>query len=125
VSHWSAVKTQFKDLGSLKAAAAELGLNWLDGTTANVGYATLDKLVGTLNGQQRGHTIGVRKESDGTYSLHTDWMFGVDEIVGREYARLKQIYGVRTVEAKAKARGLTTKRIQVGGKINLEIGGLR
>lgn len=125
MSHWSAVKTQFKDLGNLKAAAAELGLSWRDQTTASVGYETLTGIVGTINGTIRGHTIGVRKENDGTYSLHTDWMFGVGSLVGGGFAKLKQLYGVRTVEAKAKARGLTTKRIQVGGKINLEIGGLR
>lgn len=134
MSHWSKTQTQFKDLAQLKAAAAELGCTWHNETTANVGFATAKDLAGVLKWSRESNpnsiprynqTVGVRKEKDGTYSLQIDWMFGGEAVFGTGFAKLKQLYGARIVEAKAKARGYMTKRVQVGGKLNLEITGLR
>lgn len=125
MSHWSTTQTQFKDLATLKLAAKELGLEWSDVTEASMGYRTFTGAIGVLsNGSNV--SIPVTMDGNGSLLLHADWYGGATaRIVGREFSKLRQLYGVHAVEIKARQRGLTTRRTTVGSKINIEIGGVR
>lgn len=125
MSHWSTTRTQFKNLDTLQAAAKELGLTWTNVSEASMVYRRFKGAIGVLT---NGSTVNipVTKDDDGNLLLHADWYTGeTGRIVGREFAKLRQLYGVHAVEMKARQRGLTVQRSTVGSKINITLGGMR
>lgn len=149
MSHWITIQTQVKDLAALSAAAKELGLE------IEIAKVKGERLIAkgyspagySQNKMECDARIFVKQESplcqhsrydyfrydiavvrqakDGTYSLITDWWDGKKAIVGENFAKLIQLYGVHKTTLEAKKRGWIVQR-QGGknGNINVVLTGV-
>ena len=125
MSHFTAIKTQIKDIDSLRSAVQEMGLSLLQKTTARGYYKNNIKgdHVIRLKGP---YDVAVNKQPDGTFGLTTDWWEGhVEKEVGQNFGRLLQLYAVHKDTAEARKRGHSVKRkAGQNGAIKLVIGGV-
>jgi hypothetical protein len=71
-----------------------------------------------LNGS---YDIAVNQQPDHTFGLTTDWWNGhVEKEVGKDYAKLLQLYGVHKASIEARKKGLSIlRRSQQDGSIKL------
>lgn len=125
MSHFTTIQTQIRDLGALRAACAELGVELNENAIAR-GYGSnthKGELVIKLKGP---YDIAVNRQPDGTYGFTCDWWDGhVEREVGAGYGRILQLYGVHKAMAEARRKGFTTRRQTLGdGSIKLVIGGV-
>ncbi len=124
MSHFTDITLEMKDERSLKAACAELGLAVESNAIARdySGRTKSGDLVIRCPGE---YDIAVNRAADGKFALTTDWYRGtVEQAVGKNYARLVQLYGVHKATIAAKQRGLQVKRIaKQDGGIRLAITG--
>ena len=126
MSHFVTIQTQIRDIGALRDACGELGLQVHDNATAR-GYATAQTPGEHVIRLRGPYDIALNRNSDKEpYGLTTDWWKGhVEREVGKDYGRLLQLYGVSKATREAKRRGHTVRRSkQKDGTINLSIGGV-
>lgn len=141
MSHIATIKTQLKDLEAIKLAAAELGFTFHENQTTCIYYAgqtvpcnhVLTHSPGFYEGQ-----VGLVKQPDGSYSIVTDEMnlgkvsaqlcqkyFKRDtNPLANNFGGFTQLYGVHKTQIEAQKRGWLTKRVQVGGKIQVHVTGM-
>ena len=120
MSHFTTIKTQIKDLQSLRAACGELGLPLLEKTSAR-GYAGTTRNGDYVIRLKGPFDIAVNQQPDATFGLTTDWWNQhVEQEVGRDYGRLLQLYGVHKASREARRKGLSVLRQpQRNGSIKL------
>ena len=110
MSHFTTINTQIKDIDALRAACAELGLPVEPNAEAR-GYAG-NTLAGDFVIHLQGpYDVAVRREASGSYALHADlWRGHVEAELGKDFGRLKQLYGVHKATAEARRKGLNVRR---------------
>jgi hypothetical protein len=125
MSHFTAIKTQIKDIEALRLACGELGLPLLQNTEARGYYES--KTKGDYVIQLKGpYDIALNKQPDGTYGLTSDlWNGHVENEVGQGYGKLVQLYGDHKTTMEAKKKGLSVmRRQQQNGSIKLVLMGV-
>ena len=126
MSHWTQMAVEISDIPALRTAAEQLGCTWQVGGTGR-GYSR-----NTLSGDFVLRTdrlgcpydiVASKNAATGKLNLATDWWQGhVERVVGKDYGRLLQHYGIAKATIAARAKGYTTSRaIQANGDIKLEI----
>ena len=130
MSHFTQVETRINDLVALKAALAELGMEFEEATATQ-----LVKVRGwkgsTLSAEARikaskSYDIGLQLTEEGTYKLVADW-WGIEEETNEEAAkiqqRLLQCYAKHKVKAEVARQGfeLDAEEIQADGTIKLSV----
>ncbi len=125
MSHFTTIRTEIKDIESLRAACAEMGLELVANAEAR-GYSnnrTRAEHVVRLNGP---YDIALNKNKEGSYALTADWWGGhVEREVGKNAGRLLQLYGVHKATREARRRGYSVQRqVLKDGSIKLMIGGV-
>lgn len=92
MSHFTTIKTEIKDIDALKAACAELGLS-VEANAKARGYQK-NTLAGDYVIRLKGpYDVAVRQETNGQYSLHTDfWQGHVENELGKGFGTLKQLH---------------------------------
>ncbi len=123
MSHFTTILTQIRDVDTLEAACAELGVELIRNTDAR-GFAKSTRqgeLVVRLKGPY--DIAGNRPSPTEPYELSTDWWNGhVEREVGSHYGRLLQLYGVqKTMREAAKKRLRVARRQEVDGSIKLTL----
>ena len=132
MSHVTSLKIEVSCLDSLKAACAELGLEFVENQKTyrwygrSVGDYPLPAGMTTkdlgkcdhairIPGDSKAYEIGVRKYN-GKYTLVWDFYNGgygmAEKVGGNEAGKLLQAYGVNAAERAAKKQGMLTKRMQ-------------
>ncbi len=110
MSHFTDIKTQIKDLAALKAACAELGLTVEENAEAR-GFADnriRAEHVIRLHGP---YDVALNRQPDGTYAVTADlWNGYVEQELGKDFGKLKQLYGVHKTVLEARRKGLTVRR---------------
>ena len=113
MSHFTTIKTQIKDITSLRSACEELKLPLLQNADAR-GYAGQSRrgdFVIKLSGP---YDIAVN-QTNGALGLTCDWWDGhVEKEVGTGYGKLLQLYGVHKARIEAQKKGYTTRRQTLG-----------
>ena len=125
MSHFTALKTQIKDVEALRSACQELGLTLLQNADARGYYENTTK--GDYVVQLKGpYDIAVNKQQDGTFGLTADlWQGHVEQEVGPGYGKLLQLYGVHKATIEARKKGLSVlRRHQPNGSIKLVLMGV-
>jgi hypothetical protein len=130
VSHFTQVETRINDLVALKAALAELKLEFEEAT----GSQTV-KVRGwkgsTLDAEARikatnSYDIGLQLTEEGTYKLVADW-WGIEEETNEEAAKLQQrivqCYAKHKVKAEVAKQGFTLdeEQVEADGTIRLSV----
>jgi hypothetical protein len=71
------------------------------------------------------YDIAVTRNKDGTLGLTTDWWAcHVEKVVGKDYAKLKQLYAVHRATHTARAKGYNVRRAKgYNGSIKLSVTG--
>ena len=126
MSHFTSIQTQIRDLEALQDACKELGVELVHEGVAR-GYATNVRTGDAVIRLKGPYDIALNKQSDGNYSLTTDWWGGhVEKEVGPNFAKLIQLYGVHKATREAKKRGyFASRKTLPNGAIKLTIGGVR
>jgi hypothetical protein len=122
MSHFTHIETQIKDITALQAACAELGLEVQDNTEAR-GYGS-NRIQGDYVVKLRGpYDVALQKATGGPYRLIADlWAGHVEHELGRDFGKLKQLYGVHKASLEARKRGLTIRRQnQQNGSIRMTL----
>ena len=125
MSHFTTIKTQIRDIGALREACGELGLELLQNAEAR-GYGSNRQRAEFVIRLKGPYDVALTRRIDGTYGLSTDWWDGhVEKEVGSNYGRLLQLYATHKTAREARKRGLSVQRAQrADGSIKLVIGGL-
>ncbi len=125
MSHFVAIKTQIKDQKALRAACAEMNLPVEDNAIARGwnGRSMAAPMIIRLPGP---YDIAVTPQKDGTFELQTDWYQGhTEKVVGKDYGKLIQLYGVHKATAASKALGyLVQRKTTATGAIKLVVSGV-
>jgi len=110
MSHLTRVKTQIKDLESVRAALAEMGLTLEGAGTVAGGGRTAP--VEALLKVKGGHDVGFARQQDGTYEMVGDWYYAGRQLGGQEQfvGRMQQLYGVHKAMAEASLQGYSVER---------------
>lgn len=144
MSHVVTIDLKIKNIDALKAAATELGLEFVEGKTtyrwygrwvndyhgndaayrAGISpeqYGTCDHVI-RIPGDERAYEIGVVRQADGSYAIVFDaWGPGrkLLNYIGDGGKRLKQLYAVHAARLAAQARGFNVQRIETREGITL------
>ena len=126
MSHFTTLRTQFRDIEAVKAACEELGLSVVANGAARGwnGNTRKGQFVIRLKGP---YDVAVNMQKDGTLAMDTDWYAGhVEKELGLEFKKLTQLYAVHKVTIEARKRGQIVKRHapNAAGKIKLVITGI-
>lgn len=125
MSHITTVQTQIRDLDALRAALERLGCR-LEGPGTIRGYfremGHADYIIRLPNTE---YTVGLVRQTDGTYRLEADlWAGHVERVLGLRYGRLLQEYAVEVVTRSAARRGRQVKSERLpDGKVRITIRG--
>lgn len=123
MSHMTSIALRVKDLSALKTAAAELGVQLVEGQKTFLSYygrQDCDHAI-TLRDVPAAYEIGVIKAADGDgFTMRLDtWGPGANMTakVGENFDRLKQEYAVAvaTARAKTKLKGWGVRREALAG----------
>ena len=122
MSHFTTINTQIRDVDALADACRELDLRISPNTTAR-GYAGAShpgQHVIHLTGP---YDIAVNRQPDGTLGFTADlWQGHVEAEVGKDYSRIKQLYGVHKTTREARRKGLNVRRRELrNGSIRLQL----
>lgn len=125
MSHWTTIQTQVRDIDALRSACAELNLGLEEKAQAR-GYGTTRHRGDFVIRLKGPYDIALVRQTDGNYSLVTDWWNGhVEREVGTNYGRLLQLYAVHKATREARKKGLTVQRSALAnGAIKLVLGGV-
>jgi len=97
MSHFSQIKTQLRNLTSLKAALTDLGMDWKAGPATVRGYQGLTETADLAIEQPNGYDIGFAWNGE-EYALVTDMQFWqLNGSVDRFLKQVTQRYAFHTV----------------------------
>lgn len=97
MSHFSQIKTQLRNLTSLKAALTDLGMDWKAGPATVRGYQGLTETADLAIEQPNGYDIGFAWNGE-EYALVTDMQFWqLNGSVDRFLKQITQRYAFHTV----------------------------
>lgn len=141
MSHIAKIELHVTDLEALKAACAQIGLEFVEGqktyrwygrsiggqvpqgfTTADLGHC---EHAIRVNGNPRAYEIGVVRRRDGKpgYVLHLDeWAngYGLVQVAGTGCAKLKQAYAEQVACAQLRKQGFRfTRQVKEDGRVQL------
>ena len=124
MSHFATISVSFTDQSALEAACRELSLPIEPNAIAR-GYGKQTMKADFAIKLPGRYDIAVTKNKDGTLGLTTDWWGGdVEKVVGKDYAKLKQLYAVHRATNTARAKGYNVRRIAAAdGSIKLSVTG--
>jgi len=125
MSHFTAIKTQIRDIPALRQALAEMSLSLFANTEARGFYQNTihaDYVI-RLNGPQ---DIALNQQPDGSFGLTSDLFAGhVEKEVGQNYSELLQLYAVHKATREARKKGSSVvQKNQVDGAIKLTVMGV-
>jgi hypothetical protein len=125
MSHFVTIETQIRDIGALRDACEELGLELLHEAEAR-GYGSQTRDAEYVVRLKGPYDIAVNRPEDGgktKWELTTDWWDGhVEKEVGPNYGRLLQLYGVHKTLREARRKRLRVSRHQYeDGSIRLTL----
>lgn len=126
MSHIAKVQVVIKDLNSLKAAAAKLGLEFVEGQAT---YRWFGKFVGDtalpagvdvttlgrcdhairVKGNPRAYEIGVRLMPNGSFTLLYDYWqggYGLEAVAGKNLSNLTTGYNIAVATKLCQSKGL-------------------
>src|SRR5439155_17029438 len=120
VSHFTQVETKNNDLAALKAAVAEVGLEFEEGTASQLvrvrGWKGSTLTAEAKIKASKSYDIGLQLTEEGTYKLVADW-WGIEEETNEEAAkvqqRIVQCYAKHKVKAEVAKQGFTLDEEQV------------
>jgi hypothetical protein len=120
MSHFSQIKTQLRNLTSLKAALSDLGLDWKDGPTTVRGYQGQTETADVAIEQPNGYDIGFAWNGE-EYALVTDMQFWqLNGSVDRFLKQITQRYAFHTVVTSGAQQGF-----EVAEQVKNEDGSIR
>ncbi|WP_367872497.1 DUF1257 domain-containing protein [Luteolibacter sp. Populi] len=126
MSHFTTIKTEVRDLETLRDACVEMDLVLESGIMCR-GFGGINRTAHRIVRLKGPYDIAVdpAEAGDGTYALTTDWWGGHVEIeVGIGYGRLLQSYGVQKTMREARSRGLRfSRQIEPDGCVLLTLEG--
>ena len=97
MSHFSQIKTQIRNLDSLKSALSDLGMDWKSGPSEVRGYQGLTHNADVVIEQQNGYDIGFAWNGQ-EYALVTDLQFWQQNgSVDRFIKQVTQRYAYHTI----------------------------
>lgn len=121
MSHFSQIKTQIRNLTSLKSALTDLGVEWKQGPCPVRGYRGLTETAEVAIEQDNGYDIGFRWNGS-EYELVADLQYWKQEwTVDRFLSRVTQRYAYHTVVNETTQKGfqLTEQQQNADGSIRL------
>lgn len=121
MSHFSQIKTQIRDLKSLHAALADLGLSWKSGPSAVRGYQGQTQMAEVVIEQSNGYDVGFAWNGQ-AYELVADMQFWqLNHSVDRFLSQITQRYAYHTIVQETAAQGfqVAEERNQQDGSIRL------
>jgi hypothetical protein len=128
MSHFEERKTAINDPEALRAAVAELA-STLDG----ISLVERSEARGYLGAKTRGdyvihlgrhspYDVACVRQQDGSYAMKADLYCGhVEKALGKNFGRLKQLYGVHKATMAARKAGYIVQRRQVDGAVELSV----
>lgn len=121
MSHWTAVDVDITDIDALRLAANELRLVWQEGIAARGWAGELLPCEYSLRFPGK-FDVAIVKDGE-RYKLVTDWWDGsVAKVVGKDFGRLVQLYGVNKAMAAARKKGYNVLREnQENGEIQVKV----
>lgn len=120
MSHFSQIKTQLRNLTSLKAALTDLGLDWKDGPATVRGYQGQTETADVAIEQPNGYDIGFAWNGE-EYALVTDMQFWqLNGSVDRFLKQITQRYAFHTVITSGAQQGF-----EVAEQVKNEDGSIR
>jgi hypothetical protein len=124
MSHWTRMSVDISDVPALQQAAEELGCTFQRGGIG-LGYQgrTLSGDFVLKTPRPCPYDIVATRNAEGKLDLDTDWYQGhVARVVGENYGKLLQHYGIAKAEIAAHAEGyLTTREHLENGDLKLHI----
>ena len=122
MSHFTTINTQIRDTDALADACRELDLP-LDTNSTARGYAGATHPGEQVIRLQGPYDIAVNRQADGTLGFTADlWQGHVEAEVGKNYSRIKQLYGVHKTTREARRKGLNVRRRALrNGTIRLQL----
>ncbi len=122
MSHFTTIKVEIRDITALKSACSELSLQVDDNTTARgyLGNMIKGDHVIRLQGP---YDVALQRLPQGGYEVKADlWQGHVEKELGKDFGRLKQLYGTHKAMREARRKGLTVRRRNLpNGSIRLNI----
>lgn len=124
MSHFVDIQTQIKDIEALKEACSEMALSVLENAEAR-GFGSQQQHGEYVIRLKGPYDIALNRQADGSFSLSTDWWNGhVEQEVGKNYGRLRQLYAVHKTMREARKKGILVRRTaQANGAITLMLSG--
>lgn len=120
MSHFSQIKTQLRNLTSLKAALTDLGMDWKEGPATVRGYQGQTETADVAIEQPNGYDIGFAWNGQ-EYALVTDMQFWqLNGSVDRFLKQVTQRYAFHTVINSSAEQGF-----QVAEQVKNEDGSIR
>ncbi|MGB3401460.1 MAG: DUF1257 domain-containing protein [Microcoleaceae cyanobacterium] len=123
MSHFSQVKTQIRNLTSLKAALSDLGIDWKSGSSPVRGYQGQTTTAEISIEQQNGYDIGFTWNGQ-EYELVSDLQFWQQAVpVDRFLSQITQRYAYHTVVNTTAQQGfqVTEQQQNKDGSIRLVV----
>ncbi len=121
MSHFSQIKTQIRNLKSLKSALADMGLNWKSGPTSVKGYQGQTQTAEIVIEQSNGYDVGFAWNGQ-AYELVADMQFWqLNHSVDRFLSQVTQRYAYHTIVEETAQQGfqIAEQQNQQDGSIRL------
>ena len=122
MSHFTKINVEIRDVEALKSACRELGLTVEQNAQARGYYRNTIKgdHVIRLNGP---YDVALQRRPEGGYEMQADlWQGHVERELGRDFGRLRQLYGTHKAMREARRKGMTVRRRNLpNGNIRLNI----
>jgi len=130
VSHFTQVETKINDLVALKAALAELGMEYEEASENQLvkvrGWKGSTLAAEARIKASKSYDIGLQKTEEGTYKLVADW-WGIEEETNETQQviqqRLVRCYAKHKVKAEVAKQGFTLdeEQVEADGTIRLAV----
>lgn len=123
MSHFSTIKTQIRNLSSLKSALNDLGIDWKEGPTAVKGYQGQTRNAEVVISQTNDYDIGFSWNGH-EYELVADLQYWQQPLTVEGFLRqVTQGYAYHTVLATTKDQGfqVTEEQKNEDGSIRLVV----
>jgi Protein of unknown function (DUF1257) len=105
MSHFSQIKTQIRNLDSLKSALSDMGLNWKTDATPVRGYKGQTQTAEVVIAQENGYDVGFAWNGE-AYALVADMQFWqLNYSVDRFLSQVTQRYAYHTILGETRQQG--------------------
>ena len=130
MSHFTQVETKINDLAALKAALAELGLEFEEGTASQLvkvrGWKGSTLTAEAKIKASKSYDIGLQLTEEGTYKLVADW-WGIEEETNQTQEQMMQKivqrYAYHKVKNEVAKQGfqMDEEQVEADGTIKLGV----